>query len=208
MSQVNLLPVEVGQRLHSRRVTAAVVAAAAVVIGLLLFVFSLQNSRVSDTERQLEAQQATNNRLQTQIDALRRFTEIKQQVADRQALLAQVTQGQIAWSGVLKDISSVMPGQMWLTSLNATESGATSTPQGGTEAVSGSGVVATVQFVGTAFNQKTVALWLTRLEQVKGWANSWVTSSAKGQSPVGQEFVTFSGSVDVTTEAISNRGPS
>jgi Tfp pilus assembly protein PilN len=208
MSQVNLLPVEVRQRVHSRRVTAAVVASAALVIGLLLFVFSLQNSRVSDTERQLEAQQAANNRLQTQIDALRRFTEIKQQVADRQALLAQVTQGQIAWSGVLKDISSVMPGQMWLTSLNATESGATSTPQGGTEAVSGSGVVATIQFVGTGFNHRTVALWLTRLEQVKGWANSWVTSSAKGQSPAGQEFVTFSGSVDVTTEAISNRGPS
>jgi Tfp pilus assembly protein PilN len=208
MSQVNLLPVEVRQRQHSRRVTAAVLASAAVVVGLLIFVYSLQVSRVSETQRQLETQQSVNSRLQTRIDALRRFTEVKQQVADRQALLTQVTQGQIAWSGVLKDISSVMPGQMWLTSLTATEAGATPTGQGGTEAVSGSGVVATIQFVGTAFNHRTVALWLTRVEQVKGWANSWVTSSAKGQSQLGGDFVTFSGSVDVTAGAISNRGPS
>jgi hypothetical protein len=54
----------------------------------------------------------------------------------------------------------------------------------------------------------TVAKWLTRLEQVKGWVNSWASSATRsagagsaGSTDPNANKVQFSASVDLTTEA-------
>jgi Tfp pilus assembly protein PilN len=210
MTQVNLLPSDVRERQRSRRLVAAAIAGVGAVVALLFFVFVLQSARLSNAEQKLQAQQAVNADLQTKVTSLQRFAALKQTVAAREALTTAALNGQVAWSGVLRDVSMVIPNQMWLTAFNASisdtstapavSSGASSAPQVGLPSMAG-----TITFQGMASDFPTVAKWLVRLEQVKGWVNSWagsaVRSSGADQSQANANKVAFTASVDLTAEA-------
>lgn len=209
MTQVNLLPREVAERQRVRRFTAAVGAGAGVAVILLAFVYTLQVGRLHAAQQALAAQQARNAGLQQQISSLQRFHTLKQEVTDKQALVTGLTQGQIMWSGVMKDVSSVIPTQMWLTQFNGSLTSATTgTPAPGASgtaapsATTGANLVGTLQFSGYAMAHTDVADWLDRLAQVKGWANPWVSSSQKTTS--GNTIVVqWTGTVDLTSAATS-----
>ncbi len=214
MTQVNLLPSDVRERLRSRRLMAAVVAGVGAVVALLFFVFVLQSARLSNSEQKLKAQQAVNADLQAKIGQLQQFQELKLTIAAREALAAGALSGQVAWSGVLRDVSMVIPNKMWLTGLSAALTNATSpglppsgtpTNTGGTSAAAAPSLVGSLQFQGMASDFPTVAKWLNRLEQVKGWVNSWSANAARSASTdttdPNANKVTFSASVDLTTEA-------
>jgi len=211
MTQVNLLPSDVRERQRSRRLVAAAVAAVGAVVALLFFVFVLQSARLSNTEQKLNAQQAVNADLQSKIGQLQQFADLKQTVAAREGVRAGALNGQVAWSGVLRDISMVIPNQMWLTGMNATLTDTSSLPASGTPPTSGGAIAPTmagsIQFQGMASDFPTVGKWLTRLEQVKGWVNSWASSAVKSASTStdvsvpNANKVQFTASVDLTTEA-------
>jgi Tfp pilus assembly protein PilN len=195
MTQVNLLPQDVRQRQRTRRMTLAVAAGSAGVVALLLFVFLLQAGRLATAKHDLARQESTNAGISTQISGLQRFADLKQTVSDRVALETEVLKSQVLWSGVLRDVSMVIPGQMWLTSLTGTSADVFQAPVSPT---GGEVLVGTIQFSGTAFDHPTVAKWLTRLEQVDGWVNSWITNASKSDSN-GTTVVNFSGTVDIST---------
>ena len=210
MTQVNLLPSDVRERQRSRRLVAAAIAGVGAVVALLFFVFVLQSARLSNAEQKLKAQQAVNADLQTKVSSLQRFAVLKQTVAAREALTSAALSGQVAWSGVLRDVSMVIPNQMWLTAFNgsltdtgvvsAASSGAGAAPQVGLPSMAGS-----IQFQGMASDFPTVAKWLVRLEQVKGWVNSWAGSASRSAGDPSQggnaNKVAFTASVDLSTEA-------
>ncbi|HEX2088957.1 MAG TPA: PilN domain-containing protein [Actinomycetota bacterium] len=201
MTQVNLLPLEVQQRRKTRRQTTMVTSAVAGVMGFLILIFILQSARLSAASRQLEEQQAVNGRLQTEISGLTRFEQLKQAVTEKEGLLANVLRGEVLWSGVLRDISLVIPRDMWLTSLTgqlqvSSTSSASTTP-------GGEGLVGTIQFQGNAFAHTTVADWLTRLESVEGWLNPWISTSSRAGTG---EQVSFSSSVDLSVAATRDGG--
>ncbi|MFN2589580.1 MAG: PilN domain-containing protein, partial [Actinomycetota bacterium] len=126
---------------------------------------------------------------------------LRQQVAEGEALATTLLNGQVLWSDALRDVSASLPGGLWLTSMNAqlspTTPGAPSTGP----------VLGTIQFQGEAFQHTTVGDWLTRLEQVPGWVNAWVSSSTRGESqdaPGKGKVVTFSVSVDLSSPALTH----
>ena len=199
MTQVNLLPVEVQQRRRSRRQTTMVASAVAGVMGFLIIVFILQSARLAAANRQLEEQTAANARLQTEISGLTRFEELQQAVTSKESLLGNLLRGEILWSNVLRDVSLVIPRDMWLTSLSGSMQASSTGSPSATPV--GEGLVGNIQFQGMAFKHTTVADWLTRLEQVGGWLNPWVTTSSK--SGTGTE-VSFSSSVDLGVEATTD----
>lgn len=208
MTQVNLLPPEIRERQKTRRITAAVIAAAGGVVVLLGFVFILQTARLTAAEDELALQVFENEGLTTQIADLQRFEVLKQQVANREALVAQVMQDQVLWSGVLHDVSMVIPGELYLTTLTGTVSttvvpvaGTVATPEAG-----GTTIVGSIQFAGVTFEHPTVALWLTRLEEVTGWVNAWVSDSTR-TTVEDTAAVQFNGTVDLTVDATTDRIP-
>lgn len=206
MTQVNLLPSDVRERQRSRRLVAAVVAGVGAVVALLFFVFVLQSARLSNTEQKLQAQQAVNADLQNKIGQLQQFQVLKQTVAATEAVKAGALNGQVAWSGVLRDISVIIPNKMWLTSLNATLPDVSTLPVApGSDATATPAMAGTIQFQGVASDFPTVARWLSRLEQVTGWVNSWSTSATRsvseGSTDPNANKVQFNASVDLTTEA-------
>jgi Tfp pilus assembly protein PilN len=205
MTTINLLPSEVKQRQRTRRSTVLVAVAGAAVVAVLVSLWFLQGIHLSDTDSKLTEQQQTNARLQGEISKLHHFEEIRNNLEARRTLLRQTLAGTVEWSGVLHDLSLVVPDRMWLTAmsgqLNATNTGAVPAAAPGAP----TNLVGSVQFQGDALDKKTVALWLTKLETVKGWVNAWLTQAGE-EDLGGTTVVSVNSSVDLTKRATKNGG--
>lgn len=203
--RINLLPPEIKDRQRARRRTIAVFLVGLIVLGAMGIFYFLQLIRLGQVEADLADQRARNAQLRQDIGELRQFDQLEQEVQTSAALLAALLQDEVLWSGVLRDISLVIPGSTWLTSLTGTTAAAAE-PAEGTEttAVPGS-LVGQISLGGFAFDHRAVALWLTRLEDVTGFANPWLTDSTK--TTIGErEAVQFTSSVDLSPDALSGSG--
>jgi len=207
MTQVNLLPTVVREKQKGRATTAAVVALALGLLALLGFIYVLQSARLNSAQHKLVAQQAVNTGIQTQINGLQQFATLKAQVTTGQALVQTLQYQEVLWSGVLRDVSMVIPGQAWLSSftgaVTATTSATPGAPAGSAGGVSPAGTVANIQFQGYAFSHLVVAQWLTRLAQVTGWVNPWLSTSTKSGDT---DQVQWAGTVDLGPAATANGG--
>jgi len=218
MTQVNLLPSDVRSRQRVRRMTALAIGAVGAVVVLLLMVYGLQAARLAKVNRDVAAQESVNQQLQGDIAKLHRAATLQQDVATRQAMVDELLHGQVLWSDVLRDVSSVMPDGVWLTQMQGvltttgTTVGSGQTAPVTTGPAAGTELVGTISFQGMAFDHPSVAHWLIRLEKVTGWVNSWVTSSTKQAtggttSSSGEPLVSFEGTVDLTSSATVDGRP-
>ena len=205
MSQVNLLPPELRQRLAIRRTTSLVVAAALGALALIGLFYFLQLQRLADTQDELEAQQDRNTELQSQIDGLQQFAALQAELAGKQVLLSTIFVNEVSWSSALLDVSRVIPDASYLTNLTgqvtAALEGEVVEPSGGTPETT---LIGNMTFQGVAQEVDTIATWITQLEQVQGWVNAWVTS-AQEDVPFSNIY-TFSNGLDLTQEAATARG--
>jgi Tfp pilus assembly protein PilN len=226
MTQVNLLPSDIREKQRVRRLTALVIMAVSACVALLFLVFILQSSRLSDAKGRLDNQIAVNGDLQGQINDLQEFQALRAEVDQHQALSDAALSGEVLWSGVLRDVSMVIPGEMWLTGLTGTLSDTTgaalaapvaptptASPSGSSSGsstetttpttpviVSPAAIIGSIQFQGFASDHPTVAKWLVRLEKVNGWVNSWISNATEADAN-GETKIQWTGSIDLTTEA-------
>ena len=196
MSQVNLLPPDILAAQRQRRLAGVVALAGVGVIGLILVFYVLQLGKVSGIRSDIDQQQRTNQGLQTEIQKLREFEQLRAQAQAKQKLLNDVFANEISFSGVLMDISRVIPSSAALTSMTATSQEPVPST-GGSTLLTGK-----IDVAGLALDYDTIASWLTGLERVRGWVNPWVTSIADPQSGP----ITYSSGVDLTTAALTARG--
>ena len=196
MSQVNLLPPEIQAAQRQRRLAGVVALAGIGVIGLILVFYVLQLGKVSAIRSDIEDQTQTNQSLQSQIQALQEFEELRARAQAKQELLNEVFANEISFSGLLMDISRVIPSSAALTSMTATAQEPTPTPGGSTL------LTGRIDIAGLALDYETIASWLTRLERVRGWVNPWVTSIADPENGP----ITYTSGVDLTTAALTQRG--
>jgi type IV pilus assembly protein PilN len=196
VSQVNLLPPEILAAQRQRRLAGVVALAGVGVIGLILVFYVLQLGKVSGIRSDIDQQQQTNQGLQTEIQKLSEFEQLRAQAQARQQLLNDVYANEISFSRVLMDVSRVIPSTAALTSMTAT-SQEPIPATGGSTLLTGR-----IDFAGLALDYDTIASWLTRLERVRGWVNPWVTSIADAESGP----ITYTSGVDLTTAALTARG--
>jgi Tfp pilus assembly protein PilN len=208
--RINLLPPEIRERQRARRRTAAVALVGIIVLAALGAFYVLQVMRLADVQEDLEAQQQRNNELRQEIAQLQRFAELQQELQDTRDLLNTLLADRILWSGVLRDVSLVIPSEMWLSGLTGTATGAeagttTTTTTTAAPTVPGGGLVGQITFNGFAFEHRDVALWLSRLEDVRGFVNPWLSNSQKTLIGL-TEVVQFTNSVDLSEQALARQG--
>jgi Tfp pilus assembly protein PilN len=207
MSQVNLLPPELLARQKTRRLTSLIILGGAAGVLLLLVFWFLQGQKLSDVNEQIAAQNATNAGLQAQIDDLSEFQALQQEATQKQALLAQAYAGEVSFSGLLMDMSRVIPSDAYLTSLTIVLAD-TSTGTGGaappTGAATTGSLIGTISTEGQAAGIESLANWLTRLESVQGWVNPWMASII--ETAAGSRLYDFTSGVDLSSEALTARG--
>jgi Tfp pilus assembly protein PilN len=196
VSQVNLLPPDILAAQRQRRMAGVVALAGVGVIALILFFYVLQVGKLGGVRSDIEDQQRTNAGLQAEIDQLQEFDDLRARAQAKQALLNQVFANEVSFSGLLMDVSRVIPSTAALTALTAaTQEPAPTT--GGTTLLTGR-----IDVAGLALDYDAVASWLTRLERVRGWVNPWVTSIADPATGP----ITYSSGVDLTLAAVTERG--
>ena len=120
MSQVNLLPPEILAAQRQRRLAGVVALAGVGVIGLDPRVLLLQLSALSGVQDDIETAEQNNAGLQRDIEELQEFEALRDQAQAKQALLNQVFANEISFSGLLMDVSRVIPSDAALTSFTAT----------------------------------------------------------------------------------------
>jgi Tfp pilus assembly protein PilN len=203
MSRVNLLPPELRQLQAIRRRTVLIGlggAAALVLLGLFYF---FQSSQLSGAQSDVDQVRASNAIFQQLISELQPYADLQQQLQAKKQLKDTLFQNEISWSGVLIDVSRVIPDPSYLTTLT----GAVTAPTGtviGSSGAPASSLIGTMTFSGVADQTETIASWLTRLEDVKGWVNPWV-NSAQEQGPQTGIYL-FDTGVDLTVDAATVRG--
>lgn len=196
MSQVNLLPPDILAAQRQRRLAGVVALAGIGVIGLILVFYVIQLGNLSGVRSDIEAQQQSNQSLQTEIDSLREFEELRARAQAKQELLDSVFANEVSFSGLLMDVSRVIPSTAAFTSMSSSTQVPTPTV-GGTTLLLGR-----IDIGGLALDYDTIASWLTRLERVRGWVNPWVTSIAD----VADGPLTYTSGVDLTTAVVTPRG--
>jgi Tfp pilus assembly protein PilN len=204
--RMNLLPPEVRQRQRTRRQTAAVIAAGVIVLAGVGALYFLQQLRLVGVNNDLEEQRETNAGIQAQINDLRRFDELQREVEASRSMLSTLLANEILWSGVLRDVSLVIPSDVWLSGLtgDTSESGNTQAPTT-TGVAGGTGLVGQITFNGFSLDHRAVALWLARLDDVRGFANPWLSNAQK--TDVGNnKVVQFTSSVDLSQQAVARGG--
>jgi Tfp pilus assembly protein PilN len=196
VSQVNLLPPDILAAHRQRRMAGVVALAGVGVIGLILVFYVIQLGSLSGVRSDIEDAERNNAGLQQDIAALREFEALRERAQAKQELLNTVFANEISFSGLLMDVSRVIPGDAALTALNAAAQEPVPTT-GGTTLLLGR-----IDIAGLALDYQTIASWLTRLERVRGWVNPWVTSIADPESGP----ITYTSGVDLTTAVVTQRG--
>ena len=196
MSQVNLLPPDVQAAQRQRRLAGVVALAGVGVIGLILVFYVLQLSKLAGIRADIEDQERNNQNLLAEIDRLQEFEDLQARLQAKQELLNQVFANEVSFSGLLMDVSRVIPSTAALTSLSASKQEPTPS-SGGTTLLIGR-----IDVAALGIDYDSVASWLTRLERVRGWVNPWVNSIADPATGP----VTYTSGVDLTDAAVTERG--
>ena len=204
MPSVNLMPAEIAEAARFRRMQLAMGAAvvgAVVVVGAL-YVHS--HSSVSAAQSKLDTATAQYTAAQGQLASLSSVQNVYNQVAAKQAMVQQAMGQEVDWSNYLSDLSLRIPDNVWLTSINATQtntglSGAVAPAPGAAPTGLGN-----INFSGVAFSHDDVATWLDVLAKEKGFANAYFSNSTKAVIGT-KSVVNYSSSVVVTDDAKSGR---
>jgi Tfp pilus assembly protein PilN len=199
MTQVNLLPPELRAREVTRRLTSLVVIVGVIVLGLIGLFYFFQVMNLSRARDDLAAQEGVNSQLQAQVNDLQRFQELQSQLDAKQELVNSVFVDEVSWSTVLVNVSHVIPSEAYLTNLTGSISTVGTAPVTG-----GVSLIGTVSFTGVVRETDPLASWLTRLEQVDGWVNAWMTSAT--ESAPFSRIYTFASGIDLSLDAATRRG--
>ena len=204
MSQVNLLPPEIRQRAQTRRVTMMVIGAGVVVLVLIAFFFVVQSASLSRVNEDIDAQERKNAGLQSEINGLQEFAALQTEAQAKSALLTTAFANEVSFSGLLLDLSRVIPSDAYLTTFSAQVA-----PPAATDPTVAAPVATTTPLIGTmtaageASGADSLASWITRLESVKGWVNPWITTITESV-PASDRF-TFNSGTDLTSDVLTDR---
>jgi Tfp pilus assembly protein PilN len=178
---VNLLPggEEQGRKVPPLPVLAGCVGAV-LVSALLAVMFLSASAGVAKKQRALEQIQAEYAAMPAPAPASPVVAELPQQRQTRVTALATVLGQRVAWDRLLREVSQVVPSDVWLVTLNAlapTVSPAnTATPAGG------GAPQQSFMVTGCTYSQDSVARFLARLSVVPDLSNMTLGKSESSDS--------------------------
>jgi hypothetical protein len=230
--RIDLLPRQISERRTVRRQRAGMGVCFALLLVLLGLWYVLENQRLTEAQREVDQERAVTAGLRQRRAELQPLADLEAQIAAAEQLRAQVYARELRFSNVMRDISAIVPDDVWLTTMNAAfkdaAAGGAPAPAGGTAPASGGtgtagpgdaltpgapgagAPVATITFGGSGLGHVDVGGFLRALARGPEkdgqpvYLNPYFTTSQKGDDS-SQETVTFTATVDLTTAAFSGR---
>jgi Tfp pilus assembly protein PilN len=172
MRAVNLLPREVKRsRAKLSVVGQLAIVSPFVVVGLIAAGFLLASSKVNDEQAALQGVRDQLAALPAPKPTIQSNSQLVAQRDQRIAALASALHGRLGWDRLLRDLSAVLPGDVWLTKLSGqkpvavpvptTTTTATTTTQAAPPMPTVTGAPLSLQ--GYTYSQEGVARLLSRL---------------------------------------------
>jgi hypothetical protein len=221
--RIDLLPRELVEQRLVRRQRGGVGAAFVLLLALLGLWYAVENGRLAEAQDRADQERAVATGLRARRAQLQPLADLEAQIAAADQLRAQVYVHEIRFSTVMRDISAIVPDDVWLTSMTATfngsgdqatasapASGASGTASTTTGSPGASSPVANITFAGAGLGHVEVGGFLRALARgpKKGgqpvYLNPYFTTSQKTNQN-GQTTVTFNATVDLSTAAYSGR---
>src|ERR687890_779001 len=228
--RIDLLPRQLVEQRVVRRQRTGFGAGLLVLLTLLGLWFVLESRELTRAQDQADQERAVAAGLRARRAELQPLATLESQIAASEQLRASVYKHEIRFSSVMRDISAIVPDDVWLTSMGVTFSGSgtgttpgsgraatTAQPAGSaaapavTQGSPGAGSpVATINFGGAGLEHIDVGGFLRALARgpKKGgqqvYLNPYFTTSQK-KDENGQQTVTFSATVDLSSAAYSGR---
>ena len=193
--RISLVPSEVAVQQRERKQAMAVAGGVAAFAALLLGLYVLRASSVSDAKADADAAEARTTELQGQVAQLQDVEALEADVATRRQTAVAALAGDVAWLRLLNEVATVLPNDVWLTNFAGT---AATVPSAGTTA-------GTVSFGITGFEHTSTAHWLVRLSDLASLNGLWVPGSNMSGEAGGRDLVTFTSTANLTPSAGSTR---
>jgi Tfp pilus assembly protein PilN len=208
MRAVNLLPV--GQRrrrgINLPKPVVAGLAVLALGSGLGMWAHSLSSS-TSAAERDLTTALAEQAQVQGQLGSYRVAQQRAASLASERDAIQALTSARVDWERLIRTVATVLPPQVWLTSLRAQTPGSTATTTGSPApgSATADGAAIGLHLDGMAFSQTQVALTMARIAAVPG-LGAPVLSTSTAQSIGTRSLVSFSMDVPIDARAQGQPG--
>jgi len=196
LPRVNLLPPEIAEQAHFRRVQGGLGLAVVAAVGLVGLLYTGASGSVGDAQAGLDQAQAQQSALQAETATYRDVTARYAKAAAVETMLVQAMGTEVQYSGLLNDLSLTVPDGVWVTNaqFSQTEPAAGGTTPG----------IGTVTMTGVALSYDDVALWLESQATQKGYDKPYLQTSTEALL-AGKKVVNWSSTVVLTPDALSGR---
>jgi hypothetical protein len=224
LPRVNLLPKEIKERRLAQRQRSGIAAAFVLLVALLGLWYVREAQALTDARREADRERAVADGLRARKAALQPYAALESQIAAAEQLRAKVYAREVRFSGIMQDISAIIPGDVWLTQMNAAVTATADQAGGGSAAAAaaagtaltpgspGAGApVATITFSGAGLGHVDVGGFMRALATgpkkrgARVYLNPYFTASQKDDEGGGESTVTFSATVDLSRAAFSGR---
>jgi Tfp pilus assembly protein PilN len=190
MRPVNLIPPEQRRGEHAQLRTGPLVY---IVVGALALVLAgvtalvLTENQIAESKAEVTTLKREDAAAQAQAKRLAAYSQFRTLAEQRVATVRSLADSRFNWERVMRELSLVLPSDVWLTNLNATATASTSV--GGGESGGGSssasslrGAIAgpALELSGCAAGQEAVAEFVTALKDIDGVTRVGVESSELG----------------------------
>ncbi|HVV75536.1 MAG TPA: hypothetical protein VHC43_05820 [Mycobacteriales bacterium] len=213
MPRVNLMPPEIAEAAKFRQVQAALGGAIVVALALAFFLYHHEHAGVAAAKDQLSQAQEQQTILQGQLTSLASVKATFADVQAKQAELSSAMGDEVRWSFFLNDLTFALPSNVWMSSLEVTDTGpqaAAPTTTGTLGSSTAAAPAPTVVPIGsvsmslTGFVHDDVAAWLDAMAKNKYFLTPTFGGSTEGQ--IGSHpIVTFAGTLALSSAALSHR---
>jgi hypothetical protein len=225
--RINLLPGHIRERRLIRRQRVGIGAAAAALLVLLGIWYVVESRTLAEAREDAERERQVAVDLRARRVRLQPFADMDAQIAAARRMQTDVYAREIRMSGVMRDLSAIVPSNVWLTKMTASlttaaDAGAApavGTAPAGAQAPTGttpgspgaSSPVASLTFAGAGFGHVDVGRFMRTLasgptkDGQRVYLNPYFTSSQRSVEPAETPTVTFSASVDLSQAAFSGR---
>jgi hypothetical protein len=118
LPRVNLLPKEIKEHRQVLRQRGGITVAFVVVLALLGLWYARESQRLTDARQEADRERAVAAGLRARKAELQPYAALGSQIAAADQLRAKVYAREIRFSGILQDISAIIPNDVWLTQMS------------------------------------------------------------------------------------------
>jgi Tfp pilus assembly protein PilN len=221
LPRVNLLPRSIKEGRLVRRQRGGVAVAFVVLLALLGLWYMRESQKLTEARQEADRERAVAAGLRAKKAELQPYAALGSQIAAAEQLRAKVYAREIRFSGILQDISAIIPGDVWLTQMSVALKETGTAAGGGNTAAAAAALtpgspgagspVASITFTGASLEHVDVGGFVRALSSgpkrhgSRVYLNPYFTASQKDAQEGGETTVTFSATVDLSQAALSGR---